>query len=223
VKAKSPAADTRTNVVRHRQEDLVIEAAALEQKLSRMKQGRFPAGWPVYACTVVMVLLSIALAFVMVRYGQQGDRYRQQGIRYKQQGDRYHDALARIGVLEDQLAKTPPEKQGPLLAELHRTVAGTGVPVQPGITLPAAAPPTTVTLPAPQVTIVTEPTRILSVTTPILVPVPGPVEVVTVTVTASPSPTPPTATMTPTATLTPSPTPAVLIPCLLVCPPVEGR
>jgi hypothetical protein len=32
----------------------------------------------------------------------------------------------------------------------------------------------------------------------------------------------PTVTVTPTPSPSPTPTPAVLIPCLLICPPVEG-
>ena len=41
---------------------------------------------------------------------------------------RYAHAIARIGALESQLAKAPPERQRPILNELHRTVLGAGVP-----------------------------------------------------------------------------------------------
>lgn len=214
---------TSTPEVRHHQEDLERERVVVGEEFAHLRAGlahlpkdtKLKSAKPLYIGLVVFVLLVGGLAFSQYRYAEQKERYRTQGIKYAA-------ALARVGVLEKLLAETPPDKQGPILAELHRTVAGTGVPTNSRLTLPAAPSPTTVTVPAPQITIVTEPTKILSVVTPILVPVPGPVEVVTVTVTASPSaptstmtPTPsPTSTPTPTATATPEPTPSSS-PCLL--------
>jgi hypothetical protein len=210
---------TATPEVKRHQKELSQEDAALKAQMAHLqvelahlpKDTQLKSAKPLYIGLGVFVLLVVGLAFSQYRYAQQKERYREQGIRYAA-------ALARIGALEGQLAKTPPEKQGPILDDLRRTVAGTGVPMKPGVALPAAAPPATVTLPAPQITVLTQPTKILSVTTPILVPVPGPVQVVTVTVTASPSPptstATPTATSTPTATATFGPTPSPS-PCLL--------
>ena len=105
------------------------EFQTLEEKIGHMGKGKLPSARPIYACLGVMLLLVVALAFG---------------------GYRYAHALTRIGTLESQLAKAPPEERPRLLGQLHRIVMTAGVPSLTGAQGVPGAPGAASTVPGPK-------------------------------------------------------------------------